>query len=544
MEKNQYEKAKSLCLPTQKINLNWPREIESICPVCIKPLTAKIYEKDNKIFMEKTCEKDGEFKECLSDDAIFFKRNELLTFEDDWGHEKPITKHVKCPTSCGICNQHIGTPCLVNIDLTNRCNMKCPVCFANSNAAGYVYEPNLEQVKTMIKAATALRPVPAPAIQYSGGEPTLSPIWFDALKMAKDLGVSHVQAASNGITFAKVPGFAKKSKEAGLDTVYLQFDGTDDEAYRYTRKISNLFHIKEKAIEEIGKAGMTVCLVATIVGGESSKYIGDIIKYAINHEYVTSVSLQPVSFTGRMDPEERKKMRFTLTDLARESEKQTNGMIKKYDWYPMSVVSPFSRLLDVLQPKKDGTRHLIAASHAHCGLASYLCVNKKTKEAVPFPRFLDIAGVASYVNDLAKKLENKSKIGKSLSALKALAGIKKYFIPENAPKGMKFRDLLKFLKVFFGEGDENREAYNKMPWRMIFLASMHFQDSYTFEVERIQRCSIYYCSPDGKIYPFCSYNVGPYFRDHVEKKFSVPIKEWVKNRTKEGVTQGFYEGKV
>src|SRR3989338_10168817 len=322
---NEYERVKKLRFPTQKIPLEWPsRKVDSICPVCLKHIAAAIYEKDNKVFMEKECKSHGKFKEMLSDDAIFFKRNELLTFEDGWGQSKPQVKNPKgCPDSCGLCKNHIGSPCLVNIDLTNRCNMKCPVCFANSNSAGYVYEPTLEQVKKMIKAARSLRPVPAVALQYSGGEPTMSPIWFKALKLAKKMGITHMQAASNGMKFATVPGFAKKSKEAGLDVVYLQFDGTNDEAYKYTRRISNLWHLKQKAVEEIGKAGIGICLVSTIVNGESSKNLGDIIRFAINNDYITSVSLQPVSFTGRMDPEERMKKRFTLTDLATQAEKQT-----------------------------------------------------------------------------------------------------------------------------------------------------------------------------------------------------------------------------
>ncbi len=539
---NEYERAKKFNFPTQNVSLEWPeRTVDSLCPICLKHIAAKIYEKNNKIFMEKECKEHGSFKECLSDDAVFFKRNELLTFEDGWGQTNPQVKNPKgCPESCGLCSNHIGSPCLVNIDLTNRCNMKCPVCFANSNAAGYVYEPSLAQVKKMIRTARSLRPVPTMAIQYSGGEPTMSPIWFDALKAAKEMGITHVQAASNGMKFANEPGFAKKSKEAGLDVVYLQFDGTDDKPYKYTRNISNLWHVKEKAVEEIGKAGIGICLVSTLVKGESSRNVGDIIRFAVNNDYVTSVSLQPVSFTGRMDPEERAKKRFTLTDLANETEKQTKGIIKKYDWYPMSTVSPFSRLLDILKPSD--TRHMIAVSHAHCGTATYLCVNKETKEAVPFPRFLDIEGLMGYFDEMAKKLENKSKLTRSISLVKIFANLKKYFKEEKAPEGMKFKDFIGFLRSFSDSSQRKKSRESK--WKMLFVASMHFQDSYNFEVDRIRRCSIYYCSPEGKIYPFCSYNVGPYYREYVEKKFSIPIKEWVRKRTSEGVTKGFYEGKV
>ncbi|UCD20809.1 MAG: radical SAM protein [archaeon] len=537
---DEFEKARELNFPKQKIPLSWPRTVESLCPVCLKHLDAKIYEKDNKVFMEKTCKEHGSIKECLSDDAVFFKRNEMLTFEDGYGQEKPITKYKSCPESCGLCDHHIGTPCLINIDLTNRCNMRCPVCFANSNSAGYVYEPTLEQVKGMIKVVRGLRPVAAVAVQFSGGEPTLSPIWFDALRAAKKMGISYLQAASNGIKFAKDPEFTKKSAEAGLNVVYLQFDGTNNEAYKYTRRISNLWEIKKKAVEEIGKAGMTICLVTTVVRGETDKNIGDIIQFAIDTDCVTSISLQPVSFTGRMDPKERLAKRFTLTDLATEAEKQTKGLIKKYDWFPMSIASPFSRLLDVLNPEK--TKHMITTPHAHCGLGTYLCVNKKTKEAVPISKFLNVEGVMKYIDDLSRKLKGKSKLVRGINVVKAFLGLKKYFRKDKAPKGMGFGEFVKFMRSFTGA--KEKEKFGKNPWKMVFVASMHFLDNYNYEIDRVRRCGIYFPSPEGRLYSFCTYNVGPYYRAYVEKKFSIPLKEWIKKRTKEGVTKGFYEGKV
>ena len=538
---NRYEISKKLNLPTQNIPLNWPeRKVDSLCPVCLKHLSARIYEKGNKIFMEKKCSKHGNFKECLSKDAVFFKRNELLTFGDGWGQANPQVKNLKgCPESCGLCSNHIGTPCLCNIDLTNRCNMKCPVCFANSNAAGYVFEPSLKQIEKMIKIIRKFKPVPATALQYSGGEPTMSPLWFDALRSAKKLGIRHLQAASNGIKFARTPGFAKQSKEAGLDVVYLQFDGTNNLAYKYTRNISNLWKLKLKAVEEIGKAGIGICLVSTIVKGESSKNIGDIIRFAIKNKYVSSISLQPVSFTGRMDRKDRERRRFTLTDVAEYTERQTKGIIKKYDWYPVSVVSPLSRFLDVVFPSE--TRHMIATTHPHCGLATFLCVNKETEEAIPIPRFFDIEGSMSYLEELSHKIAGKSNLERKFFTIKALVGLKKFFKKTDAPKGMKFSDFLGFLKRFVYSDDS---AYQKSKWRMVLVASMHFQDGYNFESDRIRRCPILFCAPDGKIYPFCSYNVGPYYRGIIEKKYSLPIKEWVKTGTKDGVIEGFYEKKV
>ena len=167
---------------------------------------------------------------------------------------------------------HTSHTGLANLDLTNRCNLTCPVCFANANAAGYLYEPDFEQVRMMLQALRDEKPVAGRIVQFSGGEPTIYPRFFDALRLAKEMGFSHIQIATNGIKFQSLE-FAQQAKEAGLHTLYLQFDGVSDDVYQRTRGES-LWEKKLKCIENVRKAGLKIVFVPTIVKGLNDHQIG------------------------------------------------------------------------------------------------------------------------------------------------------------------------------------------------------------------------------------------------------------------------------
>ena len=208
-----------------------PKEIKSMCPECKKIIPAKVFEENGDVMMEKTCPEHGAFKDRYWSDAQYFLWAEKYAYDGD-GITNPRTEYkTECPGNCGLCNEHKSHTVLANLDLTNRCNLKCPVCFANANAAGYVYEPSYEQVVKMMENLRANRPVPTAAIQFSGGEPTIYPRFFDVVRKARELGFAQVQVATNGIKIANDPEFANKMKEAGVQTVYLQFDGLREQNY-------------------------------------------------------------------------------------------------------------------------------------------------------------------------------------------------------------------------------------------------------------------------------------------------------------------------
>ena len=163
--------------------------------------------------MEKTCPEHGDFKDCVYSDVALYLKMEEWEFGDNTGLSNPaIDKGAEavCPDDCGLCSLHTSHSALANVDLTNRCNLTCPVCFANANAAGYLYEPDMEQVRTMLNALRNERPVDGRVVQFSGGEPTIHPKFIEILAMAKEMGFTHLQAATNGILIAASLEFAQE----------------------------------------------------------------------------------------------------------------------------------------------------------------------------------------------------------------------------------------------------------------------------------------------------------------------------------------------
>jgi uncharacterized radical SAM superfamily Fe-S cluster-containing enzyme len=499
-----------------------PKTTESICPECRKIISATIFQSGEKVLMEKTCPEHGKFTDVYWSDAELYLKAENFAY-DGVGVTNPLIRGAKvCPNECGLCDLHLSHTSLANVDLTNRCNLKCPICFANANAAGYVYEPSYEEIVAMLENLRNERPVPCPAVQFSGGEPTIHPRFIDVIKKAKELGFAQIQIATNGIKIAQEEGFIQKAAEAGLNTIYLQFDGLREDIYVSTRG-KPLLEIKMKAIEKVRKLEKppSIVLVPTIVRGVNDDQVGPILKFAIeNADAIRGVNFQPVAFTGRISKEEIEKHRYTLTDLVHDVEKQT-GYATKEDWYPVPTVVPISTLVSALVdlPKVTFT------AHPHCGLATYLFV-QDVNNVIPLTRFVDVEPLFAELYKLSEKAE-KSKL-KFPAKVKAMNILRKYIHKEKAPKGL---DLIKFLKMMETVfGDSTKEGLAQFSWRMMFIGGMHFQDAYNYDIERVKRCVIHYAVPDGRIIPFCAYNGGPTYREEVEKKFSVPLEDW--RRTK------------
>ena len=241
--------------PIKPLQKGLPKQTESLCPECTKVIPANIFADAGKVVMEKQCPEHGDFRDIVFSDVELYLKMEEWNFGDNLGLSNPqVEGGVICPDDCGLCGMHTSHTALANVDLTNRCNLTCPVCFANANVAGYVYEPNLEQIRGMLNTLRGERPVDGRVVQFSGGEPTIHPQFFEILSMAREMGFTHIQAATNGIELADLE-FAKKAKAAGLATLYLQFDGVNDDIYRRVRGQS-LLDIKMKVIENCRATGM------------------------------------------------------------------------------------------------------------------------------------------------------------------------------------------------------------------------------------------------------------------------------------------------
>ncbi|MBA3806535.1 MAG: radical SAM protein, partial [Acidobacteria bacterium] len=276
--------------------LGFPRETDSLCPRCVKEvresvisgetpledlmhthpgeIKAQIFEEDGQVFMSKTCPKHGEFKDLMATDARFLERIESLFYGRDFrsAEDTHIHKH-------GTSNIQFGRGAVLTVDLTNRCNMMCNPCFMDANQVGYVHEPTYEDTKAILDRAISFKPRRQIIILFSGGEPTLSPYFLDAVAYAKKVGFYRILAATNGIRYAEDIEFCKAAKEAGQHGVYLQFDGVSEEKNKH-RGVGNLFDVKLRAIENLAAVGIKVTLVTTIVNNLNNDAIGQIVEFA------------------------------------------------------------------------------------------------------------------------------------------------------------------------------------------------------------------------------------------------------------------------
>jgi uncharacterized radical SAM superfamily Fe-S cluster-containing enzyme len=263
--------------------LGWPRSTDSLCPKCVPEIRqqildghlphevlmnekvgeikATIVERDGKILMVKDCPIHGHFEDVMSIDTEFSKHLEdVFPGRDITAHNDEKLHHH------GSSTVKYGRGSVLTIDLTNRCNMMCDPCFMDANQVGFVHELTWEEIKQMLDNAITIKPRRQMSVQFSGGEPTLSPYFLDAVRYARKVGYNSVQAATNGIEFAKSFEFAQQAVEAGMRYAYLQFDGIGNAANAH-RMVGNLFDVKLKAIENLHKAGCEIVPVVTIVNG-------------------------------------------------------------------------------------------------------------------------------------------------------------------------------------------------------------------------------------------------------------------------------------
>lgn len=485
------------------------KETKSLCPECLTVIDAKVLEDRGVVKIVKACSKHGSFEDTYWSDYEQYARFEKYEWVGD-GITNPRTKTVKtCPYDCGICPEHKSQTVLAIIDVTNRCNMRCPVCFANAAVTGYVYEPTREQIEEMLRNLRRNEPMAPTAIQFSGGEPTIRKDLPELAQKAKALGFDHVEVNTNGIKISQSADYIKQLMEAGVDTFYLQFDGLDDEVYRKTRGIQ-LLDVKMKAIENARKAGLdSMVLVPTLVRGVNDHQIGDLIHFAVkNHDVIRGLNFQPVSICGRIDRSKLSEMRITISDFLRLAEQQTNGELKALDFYPVPTVVPVAKAVGSIK----GRRYSEFTAHQHCGAATFIVV--ENGKITPITRFVD---VEKFMNSMRRVHELASKGKKTQARIQMMSS-------------MRYVGLGALRSIMTGVLTSGTyDALGKMMRKMVMVSSMHFMDPYNFDLQRVQRCCIHYAVPDGGIIPFCTMN--SIHRPEIEKKFSIPASEFMETNS-------------
>ncbi|MEP7310145.1 MAG: radical SAM protein [Acidobacteriota bacterium] len=534
--------------------LGWPRSTDSLCPTCVRETRAKILsgqidlsaivdshvgeikaqiiERDGKILMEKTCPEHGTFSDVVAINPAFLKRIEqLFPGRDYFALTDTLHNH-------GTSSIKYGRGSVLTIDLTNRCNMMCDPCFMDANQVGYVHELSLDEVKQILDDSITIKPRRQMSVQFSGGEPTISPIFLEAVAYARQVGYYSAQAATNGIAFAQDPAFAMAAAKAGLRIAYLQFDGVSEEANAH-RKVGNLFEVKLRAIENLHRAGIDIALVVTIVRTVNDDQVGRIIKFAVdNADKVSFVSFQPVSFTGRdeeIDDETRARHRYTLSHLAEDVKRQTGVTEPLRDWFPLSAASAVSDVTDLMNGAGADWGTMKCGCHPNCGTGTALLVSKKTKEWAPLSEVFNVERFFSDARAISDAARSPlfTKIQTGLSVLRN-------YKPSGAPKGLRLADLLKkfdkqsggSLGGFGTPADGNRKSDE---WLVLFVAGMWFQDLWNYDFRRTEMCIIPYGTQLGEI-SFCAYNTGVGWRHIVEKMYqNASTAEWYAKHGKHAV---------
>jgi 7,8-dihydro-6-hydroxymethylpterin dimethyltransferase len=536
--------------------LGWPRSTDSLCPKCVPEIRqqildghlphevlmnekvgeikATIVERDGKILMVKDCPKHGHFEDVMSIDTTFSKHLEdVFPGRDIKAHNDEKLHHH------GSSTVKYGRGSVLTIDLTNRCNMMCDPCFMDANQVGFVHELTWEEIKQMLDNAITIKPRRQMSVQFSGGEPTLSPYFLDAVRYARKVGYNSVQAATNGIEFAKSFEFAQQAVDAGMRYAYLQFDGIGNAANAH-RMVGNLFDVKLKAIENLHKAGCEIVPVVTIVNGINNEQVGRIIKFALdNPKTISFLSFQPVSFTGRdeaVTDDRRQAQRYTLSHLAHDVKGQTGLGEPARDWFPISFMGTFSDWADLMHAKdaNNDWGQLSCGCHPNCGTGMAVMIDKETKEAVPVTAFLhgdQLAKDIAKVNDAAR--------GKKLTAFGMALCLMKNYDPFQSPTHFKLMDLLKkFDKNYnvtgtnYGKVGPDRTIDDVMKrrtndrWNFLFIAGMWFQDLFNYDFRRTEQCIIPYATQEGEI-SFCAYNTGVGWRNIIEKMhMTATLTKW------------------
>ncbi len=488
--------------------------ITSVCPACyqqgkIHKTDARIVEEDGKVWITKTCDTHGLFKDIYFSDAEIYKK--WMKYKIT-GKSAPDVK-TQLFDYPSLYTEHKSQSVLTNLLITNRCNLRCNYCFMNAGASGTVYDPTLDQIKELMIQARNERPVGSKAIQITGGEPTVRNDLFEIVRMAKDLGFTHVQVNTNGIKLAESVEYCQRLKDEKVNTIYMSFDGV-------TKKTNPWIDQGKKAIENLRKVNLKIVLVPVLIGGKNLHETGKIVRFALkNMDIVRGVNFQPISFCGRVTKikdEKRDLQRVDYVRMMAEIEKEFDDQISRDDFYPVPFVFPVSKLIEGLK----GESQVEFTAHPGCGGATYIFY--EDGKVLPITRFIDVEGLLDFIN---KQSEIKGPLRKIRIAASFLKHINDFVDNGKAPKNFDLKKLLK--EASLGGSYDSLRGFH---YKSLFVGSMWFQDAFNLNVDRLERCVIHYTTLEG-IVPFCAYN-GLGIGDKIREKHSISIKQWEKETGK------------
>ena len=285
----------------------------SLCPVCLRKVEAKVILQDGRVYLVKHCPEHKQQKVLISTDADYYQFSRRVLKPGTMPRTFNTTIERGCPYDCGLCPDHEQHSCLSLVEITDHCNLSCPVCYAESSPRRPSHR-SLEQVAFMLDAVVRNEGRPD-IVQISGGEPTIHPQFFEVLDLARARPIKHLMVNTNGIRIAQDPEFARRlaGYMPGFE-VYLQFDSLDAGPQRALRGV-NLVEVRHRALDRLDELGISTTLVVTLAKGLNDDQIGDIIEFALSRPGVRGVTFQPVQVAGRLEGFDPARDRLTLAEV-------------------------------------------------------------------------------------------------------------------------------------------------------------------------------------------------------------------------------------
>lgn len=488
---------------------------KTVCPECKLIVEGTIYKDGEFVMIRKHCEDHGwTIEKYWEDYDMYMKMRGYNYFGRGFDNPNYVsdTKGVNCPWDCGICERHKSHTALANVVVTNRCHLSCWYCFFYAKEGDSMYEPSPDELKKIFHNLRIQKPIPANALQITGGEPTMHPQIVEIVRLAKEEGFDQIQLNTTGINIAADPDMAFKLRHAGVSTLYMSYDGVSKRANPKNHWEAPM------ALDACRKAGIGIVLVPTLIRTINDHELGSIINFALNNsDIVRSVNFQPVSLVGRMPSRLREKQRITIPGAIKLIEQQTNGVIRKEHWFSVPYVGGINKFIEALS----GEYKYDLSIHFACGAGTYLFIDSDNK-VIPITEFVDTVGMIEHLQKSVDEMYGKSKAMKKALAAKALLGLNKFIDKEKQPKSVNFSKLLVSILM-----KRNFESMGALQMKSVFLGMMHFQDEYNYDIRRVEKCDIHYAMPNGEVLPFCTFNVFPeVYRDKIQKQYAIPSKEW------------------
>ena len=442
----------------------------SLCPVCRRVIDADVFIYDNAVYLMKHCPEHGDQEALIASDATWFRN--ARRYDKPGATPRLYAREAThgCPDDCGLCPEHRQHTCAAVIEITNRCNLRCPVCFAD---AGEGFDLSLTQINAMLDQLVATEGNPE-MVQFSGGEPTLHPDIVACVAAARERGVGHVMINTNGIRLAEDIEFVRQLA-AHDPVIYLQFDSLKDSVYRQLRD-ADLIALKRQALDNIARVGLHATLVPTLVRGVNDDEIGEILNFALEHPAVLGVNYQPVTYSGRCGTDRNPLQRITLTEVLERLETQSGGTFRVSDFRP------------------------VPCPHPNCSACTYAVV--QDGKVTPITRLVDADLYLDYISNRT--------------------------LPHLSPELQPVMEALWSMAAVAG-GEKTTAALNCVACNLplsgtglkpqdFFVVQVHaFMDEHTFDINRLQKCCVHQITPNGRSIPFCAYNNLGY-REQVQRE--------------------------